>query len=70
MTSATSGPFLSYFNLGNKQQGLFDMMMQNVTSNGFSSGGKAARFVTKSAFNVGPDGKRFTNEGFRAATAM
>jgi uncharacterized protein with FMN-binding domain len=49
--SATSGPFLSYFSLGNDQQGLFDLMRQNVLS------------PAKSVLNVGPDGKRFTNEG-------
>ncbi|MDR1893449.1 MAG: FAD-binding protein [Spirochaetales bacterium] len=60
--SATSGPFLSYFNLGNQEQGLFDMMLQNVLSNGFT-GDPQGRRVVKSAFNVGPDGRRFTNEG-------
>jgi uncharacterized protein with FMN-binding domain len=49
--SATSGPFLSYFSPGNDRQGLFDMMRQNVLS------------PAKSVINVGPDGKRFTNEG-------
>jgi uncharacterized protein with FMN-binding domain len=61
--SATSGPFLSYFALGNNKQGLFDMMMQNVTSNGFTVNGKFSPLINKTAFNVGPDGKRFTNEG-------
>jgi uncharacterized protein with FMN-binding domain len=65
--SATSGPFLSYFGLGNKEQVLFDMMLQNVLSNGFSANPKGeGRYVVKTAFNVGPDGKRFANEGIQS----
>jgi uncharacterized protein with FMN-binding domain len=60
--SATSGPFMSYTSLGHPERGLFDMMFQNVLNNSFTVDGDPRR-VVKSVFNVGPDGKRFTNEG-------
>jgi succinate dehydrogenase/fumarate reductase flavoprotein subunit len=51
--STVSGPFLSYKGFENSDQVPFENMAQNITSG-------------KSVINVGPDGKRFTDEGTRS----